>query len=158
MSSLKLLWNAFWKDESGLVLSAEAAIVGTVGVLTAIVGMNAVSSALDSELKETALAIRSLDQSYIYAGHRGCGAWTAGSYYIQPSVDVVASENTTDSVSDLKAIQNRIDADRKAFTQPVKQNKPTVDPNLEPTPLPKPNQIPVPDNKPVDPSPEAPKS
>lgn len=81
------LWNALLNDESGFVLSAEAALVGTVGVLGATVGLSAASQALNDELAEMAFAIRSLDQSYSYQGAQHGSAWTAGSAYTQPPVE-----------------------------------------------------------------------
>src|SRR5690606_34960632 len=72
-----------WQDESGVVLSAEVVTVGTLGVLGAVVGLNAAGTAIDGELKEFSSAIRSLDQSYCVSGHRSCRAWTAGSCYRQ---------------------------------------------------------------------------
>lgn len=159
MNSLTHFLRHLYQDEAGMVVSAEAVTVGTIGVLTAVVGANAIGSAVDSELREAALAIRSLDQSYIYAGHRGCGAWTAGSYYIQPSVEQSAAELYPDSEPELRAIQKRIDDERKAFAQPpgqirkpaeAKPAAPTPTPiqETQPNPEPKPNQIPVPEKKP----------
>lgn len=84
-----------WQDESGVVLSAEVVTVGTLGVLGAVVGLNAAGNALDGELKEFSSAIRHLDQSYHVAGHRSCRAWTAGSCYQQPEItesDVCATD------------------------------------------------------------------
>ncbi len=137
------LFKELWDDESGLILSAEAVTVGTVGVLGAIVGLQAAGSAINGELKEMAGAIRSLDQSYAFAGHRGCGAWTAGSYYVQPCVQQSLAELCPDGQVDVKSIQQGIDADRKAGLQPAPQPQPHV----EPTPTVIPNQIPVPEVK-----------
>jgi hypothetical protein len=130
------------RDESGLVLSAEAVTIGTVGVLGSIVGMNAFNNAVNDELKEMACAIRSLDQSYAYAGQRGCGAWTAGSCYIQPDVQQSLAEISADGPVNVKEIQERINADRKALQPQGTEVKP-VEPKAEPLP----NQIPVPEPK-----------
>ena len=81
-----------WTDESGYILSAEAALLGTVGVVGATVGLSAVSEAVNEELKEVAFAFRSLDQSYCIEGQSGCGAWTAGSSFIQQDVEVSRAE------------------------------------------------------------------
>lgn len=84
-SQMKLL-SAFWKDESGAILSAEAALLGTVGIVGGVVGLSAVSSSLNEELKDVAFAFRSLDQSYSFEGHRSARAWSAGSGFTQKPV------------------------------------------------------------------------
>ncbi len=81
------LLRQLWEDEAGYILSAEAVTVGTVGVLGATVGVGAMSESVNQELTETAYAIRSLDQSYYVQPQQGCGAWTAGSCYIQRDVE-----------------------------------------------------------------------
>lgn len=81
------LLNALWRDECGYVMSAEAAMLGTVGVLGATVGLNMAGTAVNDEMTEMAYSFRSLDQSYAYQGTCSCRAWTAGSCYIQPPVN-----------------------------------------------------------------------
>lgn len=83
---------ALWKDESGLVLSAEAVTLGTLGVVGATVGLSAAARSLNSELEETAFALRSLDQSFSISGQECCGAMTAGSSYTQMSVKEAHAE------------------------------------------------------------------
>ena len=122
-----------------MILSAEMVTVGTVGVLGAIVGLNAASTAVDAEMKEMAGAIRSLDQSYGYVGHRGCGAWTAGSYYRQQDVALSLAELSADGSMDTETIRQQVDAQRKGHLPPAPQPQPHV----EPTPTPLPNQIPT---------------
>ena len=131
------LIQELWKDESGLILSAETVTLGTVGVLGAVVGLNAAGSAVNGELKEMAGAIRSLDQSYAFVGHRGCGAWTAGSCYIQPNVQQSLAEINADGQIDVKTIQQRIEDERNSLSSPASQQQ--VVP--VPTPTPTPNQI-----------------
>ena len=131
--------QALWCDESGMILSAEMVTVGTVGVLGAIVGLNAASTAIDAEMKEMAGAIRSLDQSYGYVGHRGCGAWTAGSYYRQQDVGLSLAELSADGSKDTETIRQQVDAQRKGHLPPAPQPQPHV----EPTPTALPNQIPT---------------
>lgn len=80
------LWQALFNDQAGFVLSSEAVLVGTVGVLGATVGLSVAADSIHDELTEVALAIRSLDQSYSYEGIRCGTAWTAGSAYQQPPV------------------------------------------------------------------------
>jgi hypothetical protein len=61
------------------------------------------SHAIDDELKEIGYAIRSLDQSYSYCGLHGCGAWTAGSSYVQPGVEESLAELRTRSEAEASA-------------------------------------------------------
>ena len=104
--------NELWADECGLILSAEAVTIGTVGVLGAVVGLNAASSAVDQELKEFASAIRSLDQSYGFVGHQSCRAWSAGSYYRQQDVRQTLQDLCGDGATDIRAIEQHVDAQR----------------------------------------------
>lgn len=131
------LLHELWKDESGLVMSAETVTIGTVAVLGTVVGLNAATNAVNDELKEMAGAIRSLDQSYAYVGHRGCGAWTAGSCYIQPDVRQSLAEINGDGQLDVKGIQQRIEEERKSATTG------SLPPQPEPAVTPVPNQIPT---------------
>jgi membrane protein involved in colicin uptake len=80
------LWNRFLMDQAGLVLSAEAVLLGTLGVIGVTVGLSAASTAVNEELTDLALAFRSLDQSYELEGRDGCGARTAGSTFRQEPV------------------------------------------------------------------------
>jgi hypothetical protein len=126
-----LLWNRLWRDEAGVVLSAEAVMVGTVGVLGVVAGLSTLSHAVDDELKEVAFAIRSLDQSYAYNGHSSCSAWTAGSYYFQPKVETALADLCGRGEADVKAIQDRVDAYRKqtdSSSTPVEKPKPQIKP------------------------------
>jgi len=78
--------KALWFDESGLVLTAEAVAVGTLGVVGAAVGAGAVARSVNSELEEAAFALRSLDQSFSIPGQRIGKAFVAGSSYTQKPV------------------------------------------------------------------------
>jgi hypothetical protein len=142
------LLQELWKDESGLVLSAEAVTIGTVGVLGSIVGLSTVGHAVNAELKEMAAGIRSLDQSYAYAGQRGCRSWTAGSCYIQQDVQQSLAELSENGAMTVKEIQQQIEADRKANSKAGTENLPRIAPTPEPEPLP--NQIPVTEPTPED--------
>lgn len=82
------LFTQLLHDEHGFVLSAEMALLGTVGVIGATVGLTAVTKSVNDELTEVAMAFRSLDQSFHFEGASGCGACTAGSCYTQPPVEV----------------------------------------------------------------------
>ena len=83
MRILRDLWN----DEVGVILSAEAVVLGTVGVVGLTAGLSVVSKAVNGELKDLAFAIRSLDQSYEIPAQRCCGAYTAGSSFKQEPVE-----------------------------------------------------------------------
>lgn len=113
-----LLWNRFWRDERGVVLSAEAVLVGSVVTVGVVAGLSSVSHAVDGELREIGFAIRSLDQSYVYNGHASPVAWTAGSYYIQPAVEVSHADLGARVDADVKAFQDRRDAFRKQSDAP----------------------------------------
>jgi len=76
-----------WKDEAGVIMSAEAVVLGTVGVIGLTAGLSVVADAVKGELKDFAFAIRSLDQSYEIPAQKGCGAWTAGSSFTQEPVE-----------------------------------------------------------------------
>lgn len=128
-----------WQDECGLVLSAETVMIGTLGVVGAVVGVNAASTAVDQELKEFAGAIRSLDQSYGFVGHQSCRAWTAGSYYRQVPVQQALADLCSDGETDIKAIEKHVDLQRSAHLPPP----PTIDDDDDNVP-PKPNEIPAP--------------
>ena len=96
------LFNELWNDETGVVVSAEAVVVGTVLVAGVGAGLNVVASAVDGELRDFAYAVRSLDQSYSVPERKGCcGAWTAGSKFIQQSVE--------ESLSELKDVERKVD-------------------------------------------------
>lgn len=72
----------FLADEAGVVLTSEIALVEVVGVLVVSVGLNAASSAVNSELNDFACAIGSLNQSFSYRSSRSIGhGWVAGSEY-----------------------------------------------------------------------------
>ena len=75
------------RDETGLVMSAETVMLGTVGVLGVVAGVGAMSSAVNDEMGELGMAFRSFDQSYSVAGTQvamggssGGGRRTGGAY------------------------------------------------------------------------------
>lgn len=63
---MKNLWQKLLTDETGVVLSSEIALVGTVGVLSMVVGLNAVACAVTSELNDLASAFGAIDQTFNY--------------------------------------------------------------------------------------------
>ena len=81
------MWQQFWNDESGAILSAEIVTVGTVAVLGTTVGLHSVATAVNGELTDMARAFRSLDQSYSFKGFSSCRAYTAGSCFTQEPVE-----------------------------------------------------------------------
>ena len=67
---LKTLWN----DESGVILSAEIVLVGTILVLGMIVGLVSLQSAVVQELGDLASAFGDLNQSYETSGFQSLKA------------------------------------------------------------------------------------
>ena len=82
----------FWNDEFGVILSAETVMVGTVCVLGVGAGLQYVGKSVNEELRDVAIAIRSLDQSYSFVGRTSCGASTAGSCFQQKAVALAIEE------------------------------------------------------------------
>lgn len=76
------MWQRMLADESGLVISSELAMVGTLGVLGMVVGLESVSSAVNLELNDLSCAFRSLNQSYSYnsIAKRGHGRFTGSAF------------------------------------------------------------------------------
>ncbi len=79
--------NQLWNDEAGLVISAELVLVLTIGVLMLVVGLHAVTKAVNQELGDLASAFGSIEQSFVYDGfvnpdgERGFHAAVAGSAF-----------------------------------------------------------------------------
>ena len=102
---LKTLWN----DESGVILSAEIVLVGTILVLGMIVGLVALQSAIVAELGDLATAFADLDQSYNTSGFSTSGtghaagvkARTAGANYADVNDDAFCDCNLAIICSDL---------------------------------------------------------
>ncbi len=84
---MNTLFNAFWQDEIGFVVSAELVLVSTVSVLGVIAGLSHVRGAVVEEYKDLGDSFRSIDQSYSYSGFRGCKAFTAGSAFLEDCED-----------------------------------------------------------------------
>ncbi|MBL8811060.1 MAG: hypothetical protein JNM43_12860 [Planctomycetaceae bacterium] len=61
---LKSLWN----DETGVILSAELVLIGTILVIGMIVGLVELQCAVVAELSDLSSAIGNLDQSYQVSG------------------------------------------------------------------------------------------
>jgi len=80
--------RGIWRDEAGLILSAELVIILTIAVLGMIVGLSNLQNALIGEFADLSLAFQNLNQSYSTPSYRGCWkiwgrtSWTAGSCFI----------------------------------------------------------------------------
>jgi hypothetical protein len=108
------LFKKLWNDEAGVLLSAEAAILGTVAVVGVGAGVNVVATSVNEELKEVGYAIRSLDQSYSIPAQKGCnGAWTAGSEFKQQPVE--------QSIKELKQVERKGEQAAKKQSQRLKE-------------------------------------
>lgn len=76
---LKTLWN----DESGVILSAEIVLVGTILVLGMIVGLVELQCAIIGELSDLSSAFGNFNQSYQisgFASSKGGGQFKARTY------------------------------------------------------------------------------
>jgi hypothetical protein len=62
------MFNTFWNDEEGVILSAEIVLLGTILVLGMIVGLVEVQSAVVAEMSDLGDAIGNMDQSYQVPG------------------------------------------------------------------------------------------
>lgn len=88
----------FWNDENGFVISAELVLVLTIAVLSMIVGLAEVSTAVITELNDISNAIGFLDQSYFLTGFGARSgvkpkAWTNGASFVDHTDD--CDTNTT---------------------------------------------------------------
>ena len=81
------IFSELWNDEAGVIMSAEAVVLGTVGVVGLTAGLSVAAKSVNAELLDMAFAIRSLDQSYEIPANRGCEAYTAGSSFKQEPVE-----------------------------------------------------------------------
>ena len=89
-------------NEDGFVLSAELALVLTIGVIGVIVGLSHVAMAVNQELTDVAGAIGALNQSYSFTGYKCCpcqsggvSSATAGSRFVD-TVDACDNNTCTD--------------------------------------------------------------
>lgn len=87
---------ALLSDESGTILSAEAVVLGSVLLVGATTGLNAVSQSVNSELSDFAAAITELDQSYTVEPAEFENGWSAGSNYAD--LEETETTNTTNEV------------------------------------------------------------
>ena len=64
---MKIL-KKLWKDEVGVVMSAETVMLGTMGVLAMTAGVGTMATAVNSKLGEMGKAFRGFDQSFSAPG------------------------------------------------------------------------------------------
>jgi len=107
------LSTKLWNDEAGVLLSAEAVVVGTVAVVGLTTGLTVVAKAVNAELQDVAFAIRSLDQSYSIPAQEGCGARTAGSCFTQAPVE--------ESLSELREVMQAAEKEEKSQAERLEQ-------------------------------------
>ncbi len=60
------LFDKLWNDEAGFIVSAELVLIGSICVLTMVVGLAEVSYSVNSELGDVAAAFDAVNQSYEY--------------------------------------------------------------------------------------------
>lgn len=68
-----------WRDDAGVILSAELVLVLTIVVLAMVVGLSEVAVAVNTELNDLSNAIGALDQSYFYTGFKAQDFWKSKS-------------------------------------------------------------------------------
>jgi hypothetical protein len=135
------LFRRLHEDESGFLISSELVIVGTVGVLAMVVGLEAISSSVVQELNDLASAFGAMSQSYNYRsiakiGHArisGAGYFDRGDYCdCTPIVqtEVVGKIDTGGTVSE-------------SFSAPAVTQQQLVAPNVVLAPPPLPAPLPV---------------
>ncbi len=118
MSCLKRLW----RDDAGVIISAEVVLILTIIVLGVIVGLVALRDAIVTEFHDIGLAISNLNQSYAFTGMAGCmkwggwgrTSWTAGSWFVDTydglnvvtATDIVAQPSVAVAVGPTIAYTN----------------------------------------------------
>ena len=117
------LFAKLWRDEAGVLLSAEAVVVGTIAVVGLTTGLTVVAKSVNQELQDVAFAIRSLDQSYSIPAIEGCGARTAGSSFTQ--------EPVKKSLAELTAVIEKAEKEEKTQAERLEQQMKKKDKNGE---------------------------
>ena len=72
-------WSELWRDESGVVLSSEVVLLGTVLGIGAVAGLAQLRDTVVAELDDLSQTLADLNQSYSMSALQGCSARTAGS-------------------------------------------------------------------------------
>ncbi len=76
------MFQQFWSDESGFVVSTELVLIATVLVLGMVVGLTTLRDQVIAELADVAAAFSNSNQSYSFTGITGHSSSTAGSVFI----------------------------------------------------------------------------
>ena len=143
------LLKRLWRDEVGLVVSAETMMVGTLGVIGAVAGIATATSSVNDELLQLGQAFRGFNQSYSVAGtsismgHQGvaAGGVAAGSsatgfgvttgasgfQQVDPRVDIQAARTQYLQLSAATAPVLEVQADVCGQTKAQSQNLGTID-------------------------------
>lgn len=72
---------ALFNDEAGFIISGELILVSTIVVLSLVVGLSEVASAVNQELEDVGAAFGSVNQSFKYHGYSGVKGRSVGSYF-----------------------------------------------------------------------------
>jgi hypothetical protein len=75
------LASRFWSDQHGFIVSAELVLVGTIAVLSMVVGLSEVAININNELEDVGSAFGKLSQRYCVRGQNGCQAHVDGSEF-----------------------------------------------------------------------------
>lgn len=78
MKAISSLLKQLWRDECGFIVSAEMVLVGTIGVLSMVVGLAAVSNSVTNEMYDMADAFNSVNQNNNGYGNNGYGNYGGG--------------------------------------------------------------------------------
>jgi Flp pilus assembly pilin Flp len=72
--------HQLWKDEAGFIVSTELVLIATILVIGMVVGLATVRNHVVQELGDVALAIGSINQSYMYTGVTGRELTAGGAF------------------------------------------------------------------------------
>jgi len=75
------MFQQFWNDENGFVVSTELVLIATVLVLGMIVGLTTLRDQVIGELADVAAAFSNSNQSYSFSGITGHSSSTSGSLF-----------------------------------------------------------------------------
>lgn len=75
------MFQQFWNDENGFVVSTELVLIATVLVLGMIVGLTTLRDQVIAELADVAAAFSNSNQSYSFSGITGHSSSTSGSIF-----------------------------------------------------------------------------
>ena len=80
-SRLKQCFSRLWRVESGLIVSTELLLMGTILTIGSIVGLTSIRDQLVQELADTSESLGQLNMSYSYAPLNSPNGRVAGSRY-----------------------------------------------------------------------------